>query len=128
MFDTTLVRSPDVRVHVEQQPHDAADAARLYGECRARAEAEVADATIVKFGAHNELTGVKIDSMRTFFDDKVHVRLLFSINGQRFDIQVEDDYQAMTLAAYREINYKLFEKVLQKMLPSYATGKQDEHR
>ena len=104
-------------VTVKQQPNDAADAARLYGECKAKAEQEVANATIVKFGAHNELTGVKVDSMRSFIDNKVHVRLLFAINGEKFDIQVEDTDEAMTLAAYREVAYKLFDKVILKMLP-----------
>lgn len=120
MFDRTiLLRQPDVHVHnrIEQKPHDAADAARLYGECKAKAELEVANATIVKFGAHNELTGVKVDSMRSFIDNRLHVRLLFAINGEKFDIQVEDTDEAMTLAAYREVAYKLFDKVILKMLP-----------
>ncbi len=118
MFDRTIYAAPpSTTINVKQQPNDAADAARLYGECRAKAEAEVADAIIVKFGARNELTGIKIESQRTFFDDKTHVRLLFSINGEKFDIQGENDSVAMTRVAYREAVTILFEKVVEKMFP-----------
>jgi hypothetical protein len=118
MLNRTYIGQPAVNVHIQQQPNDSADAARLYGECKAKAEKEVADATIVKFGAHNEMIGVKIDSQRTFHDEKVHVRLLFSINGDNFDIQVEDTYEGMTRGAYQEVASKLFDKVMRKMLPS----------
>ena len=117
MFNRTYIAPPAVNVSIKQQPNDAADAARLYGECKAKAEKEVADARIVKFGARNEMIGVKIDSQHTFHDEKLHVRLLFSINGEKFDIQVEDTYEAMTRAAYTEVFAKLFDKVMRKMLP-----------
>jgi hypothetical protein len=118
MFDRTVhVSPPAVQIDVKQQPNDAADAARLYGECVAKAEAEVAGATIIKFGARNELVGVRIDTGRRLDTDKLQVRLLFSINGEKFDILVEDDTYAMSLAAYREMVSKLFEKVIDKMLP-----------
>ena len=128
MFDRTiLVRQPDVHVNVRQQPNDAADAARLYGECKAKAEAEVANATIAKFGARNELTGVVVHEQVSFIDNQQHVRLLFSLNGEKFDIWVKDDYESMTRDAYREIVVKLFDKVLQKMLPpSFKANPQGE--
>jgi hypothetical protein len=118
MFNRTYVRQPDVNVHIQQQPNDAADAARLHGEIRAKAEAEATDAVIAKFGARNELTGVVIREQRSYIDNKQHVRLLFKLNGETFDIQVEDNYESMTLHAYQEIAQKLMGKVLQKMLPS----------
>lgn len=117
MFDRTFIAPTDVNVHVQQQPNGAAAAARLYKECLEKAESEVASATIVKFGVRNELTGVKIDSCRSFHDEKLHVRLLFSINDEKFDIQVEDTYKAMTQLAYREIALRLMNLVLCKMLP-----------
>lgn len=127
MFNRTYISPPAINVRVEQQPNDAADAARLYGECRAKAEAEVRDATIVKLGAFNEITAVKIDSQRTFHDMKLHVRLLFKINGKSFDIQVEDNPEAMTRAVYEEIVMSLFEKVTTKLIgyPSQRDGKHD---
>jgi hypothetical protein len=126
MFDrSTYITPPSVNINVKQQPNDAADAARLYGECKAKAEKEVAEATIVKFGAHNELTGVKVDSMRSFIDNKVHVRLLFKINGETFDIHVEDSDEARTVAGYREVACKLFDKVILKMLPPGFQAQRD---
>jgi hypothetical protein len=117
MFDrTTYVAPPSTNIDVRQQPNDAADAARLYGECRAKAESEVRDATIVRLGALNEVTAVKIASQTTFHDMKLHVRLLFKINGESFDIHVEDNHEAMTRAVYEGIVARLFEKVTTKLV------------
>ncbi len=122
MFDRSMYIAPSsVNINVKQQPNDAADAARLYGECKAKAEAEVANATIAKFGARNELTGIVVREQVTFHDRQQHVRLLFSLNGEKFDIWVKDDYESMTRDAYREVVVKLFDKVLQKMLPPSST-------
>ena len=123
MFDrSTYIAPPSVNISVKQQPNDSADAARLYGECKAKAEKEVANATIAKFGAHNELTGVVVRDQVSYIDMRQHVRLLFSINGEKFDIWVEDNYESMTRESYREIVVKLFDKVLQKMLPPAFTA------
>jgi hypothetical protein len=128
MFDrTTYVAPPSVNINVKQQPNDSADAARLYGECKAKAEAEVANATIAKFGARNELTGVVVHEQVSFIDNQQHVRLLFSLNGEKFDIWVKDDYESMTRDAYREVVVKLFDKVLQKMLlPAFTAQRESK--
>ena len=87
MFDRTFVSTPapEVHIHNETKPHDAADAARLYGQLREKAEAEVADATIERFGAHNEIRVVATESR--FMTDQV--RVLFTINDVKFDFAID---------------------------------------
>lgn len=116
MFDRTLVQH-DTNVYVKQQPNDAADAARLHGEIRDRAEAEARGAIVARFGARNELVGVKFEHQRRFLENTMVVRLLFKINGETFDIVVEDNCEAMTKAAYQEIALRMVAKVVDSMMP-----------
>lgn len=83
MFDTHVV--------IRQKPNDAADAARLYGEIRERAEAEVRSATIVHLGVTNLIKIAKISVDGNFETCRRKVRALFAINGHEFDITVDDD-------------------------------------
>lgn len=86
MFDRYHRSTPEVHVHnrIESKPHDPADAARLYGELKEKAEAEVADATVQRLGAHNE---VRIVSAQPRYDTG-NVRVLFDLNGVKFDFEV----------------------------------------
>lgn len=83
MFDR-IVREGDHYTRVVQQPNDAADAARLYGECLAKARAEVSHQVaaeirnalvVLAWSAEvNQMTGDRL------------VRVLFSLNGECFDV------------------------------------------
>lgn len=117
MFDKhTYVRTPDVNVRVEnkQQPNDAADAARLYGECVKKAEEAVLGATIERLGLQNEITVGRIDSATDFLRDKLMVRILFSINGVDFDWRVDADP-----VRRRDEMYKLVSEVICQKLYHY---------
>jgi hypothetical protein len=110
MFDTTHLhthKSPIVNVKVEQKPHDTADAARLYGECEAKAKAAIAGATVDALGANNEL---KVLVCGTFYramqGDQV-VRLVFKLNGQLHDMEVPLDRHAMVQRAYDVVGREL---------------------
>jgi hypothetical protein len=91
MFNRTIVNPPAVHIDVKQQPNDAVDAARLYGELRERAEAEVRHATIERLGAKNLVTVAKVRREQLFETDQVRVRVLFSINGTPFDFEAEEN-------------------------------------
>lgn len=87
MFNRTFVSTPApvVHVHNETKPHDPADAARLYGKLREKAEAEVAQAVVERLGAHNEIKVIATESR--FMTDQV--RVLFAINGVQFDFEID---------------------------------------
>src|SRR6185369_13372794 len=89
MFNKTFVSTPAPVVHVHNQtkPHDPADAARLYGQQREKAEAEVAEATVERLGAHNE---IKVIATQTRFETD-QIRVLFAINGVQFDFEIDRD-------------------------------------
>ena len=91
MFNRTIVNPPAVHIDVKQQPNDAVDAARLYGEIRERAEAEVRSATIVRLGANNLVTVVKVGRERLFETDQDRVRVIFSINSTPFEFEAKED-------------------------------------
>lgn len=81
-------REGDTYVNIKQQPNDAADAARLHGEIRAKAEAEAARAIIDHFGAHNEIRVVKTSRQYAPACDEHITRALFTINGRVYDVNV----------------------------------------
>jgi hypothetical protein len=123
MFDTTVVKSPDVHVRVEQNPHDAADAARLYGELKRRAEDEVATAVVQKFGAFNELRVVTVESRHYFDTNSFAARVIFDLNGHRYDFIVHPEREkvadAVQLAAYEGIAQEIAAMALRAILPRY---------
>jgi len=91
MFDHFHRHSaPVTHVKIEQQPNDAADAARLHGEIRAKAIKEVEGAVIAHLGAHNEFTVVKAHSEISMYDMHTHVRALFTLNGRQYSIEVSE--------------------------------------
>ena len=107
MFNRYLVqpRSPDVHVHntVQQKPHDPADAARLYGELKDRAELEVLNAVVERLGADNEVTVVKVDHQTNLATDTLSVRLLFKINGRLHEVISKPDRHELTRQCYRAV-------------------------
>jgi hypothetical protein len=112
-------------VHIEQQPNDAADAARLHGELRANAEKEVANALVERFGAFNEFTVVRIEPTRNFCNDELRVRLLFKVNGHLYDFWVDDlvhiEEQAMTVVAQHLVS-QILNKLFRNPMRSLPTA------
>ena len=123
MFNTTIVKQPTVQLNIEQKPHDAADAARLYGGLKQRAEEEVATALLQKFGAYNELRVVTIESQREYVRDSLIARVIFDLNGHRYDFIVRPEREkiadAVALAAYEGIAREITAAVLSVLLPKY---------
>lgn len=117
MFNTTIVRPPEVHVHtkVEQKPHDAAEAARLYGELKAKAEADVANATVTRFGADNELTAVVVESRHDYLNDQPMARVLFRLNGALYDLTLKPDRQAVADGFLQEVATKLVGAIMGEM-------------
>lgn len=79
-------RRTSVNVHIQQQPHDAADAARLYGEMRSKAEADVRSATIQTLGAHNEVRVARVSPEYSAETGEERARVLFTVNGAQYDL------------------------------------------
>lgn len=121
MFDTYRITpsSPTVHVHNETKPHDPADAARLYGQLKDRAEAEVANATILRLGAENEIAVVAVQ--RNIATDGL--RVLFTINGVRFDF--EADRTEIAVRFYEAAAQGLAAQILQHLNGRLALGKPD---
>lgn len=109
MFDKYYRATPAVHVHnnIEQKPHDPADAARLYGQLKDKAETEVANATILRLGAQNEIAVVTMQP-NSATDG---LRVLFTINGVKFDIEV--DPKEVALRFYEAAAQGLAAQILQ---------------
>ena len=123
MFDTTVVKPADVCVRVEQKPADAADAARLYGELKQRAEDEVSRAQIRKFGAWNEFSAVVVEAQRDFCTDTVSARVIFNFGGRHYDLifrpEREKIADAVALEMYELLARRITEMALNAILPKY---------
>lgn len=101
MFNRTVVTPPSVTVNVPaQKPIDPSDAARFYAECMDRARKEIAAAVVVQLGARNEIAAVLCQHQRHFDTDNIHVRLIFKINDELYDMEVVDTAEAMAVATY----------------------------
>ena len=111
MFDTYVVRPqpPSVNVRVEQKPHDAADAARLYGECEVKARQAVADAVVRELGANNEVRVVIAQRERSVADQDERIRVIFTLNNQRYDFKSTVDGLSRDVA--REIGLEILRQV-----------------
>lgn len=102
MFGKKQVHHHHIDVNIEQKPHDAADAARLYGELKAKAEADVFGAKVRELGANNVLRIVDISRSGDYQNDQRRVRAIFEINGHRYDVTVTDE-EALSAFVSREI-------------------------
>jgi hypothetical protein len=94
VFDRYNHRDGDLHIDVKQLPHDTADAARLYGEMVAKAEKEVATATVERLGAKNEAILIKVVSEQSIATEQQRTRVLFKVNGELYDIRDELDIHA----------------------------------
>lgn len=117
MFNRTFISTPapSVHVHNETKPHDPADAARLYGELLEKARKEVAEATVARFGADNELTALVVHTDYDYLLDQPTARVLFRLNGSLYDLKLKPDPDAVAAGLYREVAIKLVETILQQM-------------
>lgn len=118
MFNSTYIsdRTPDVNVHINQQPNDAADSARFYGELLTKAQKEVASARVLNLGANNEVTVLCVDGdidNRNFY---LKVRLLFKINGVLYDIQTNNDLFSIQKAVCKSIIDTVFQNSVKKLM------------
>lgn len=121
MFDRTTIAPPAVHVapaevHITMPPIGAVDAARLYGELQAEAEARVKDALVTRLGADNEIVAVRVEHLGNFEKNTRHVRLIFRINGVTHDITTEDTTAAIESGIYRTVAESLFQLVLNKIM------------
>lgn len=95
MFDRYLMGGEPGPVHVtvNQQPHDAADAARMYGQIRENAQAEATkqfeSATVERMGACNCIKVVQAYYTFGINNLQHRVLILLDINGQQFRIECE---------------------------------------
>jgi len=121
MFNKTFVSTPapDVHVNIETKPHDAADAARLYGELKTKAEHEVAEATVTRFGADNELSAVEIHTAHDYMRNQPMARVLFRLNGVLHDVKLEPSVNAVENRLFREVAIELIESVMSQMSSRY---------
>ena len=121
MFDR-YTRHGDTYVDIKQQPNDAADAARLYGEIRRRAEAEAVKAIIERTGAHNEIAFARIDSWISHATDETMVWLLFSINGRPYEIRTA------VSRARPEVAEAIGDAIAAKVVRAVLSGRDDGRR
>lgn len=120
MFDrTTVIEPPNVTVNVPaQKPIDPSDAARFYAECMDRARKEVAAAVVEHLGARNEIAAVRCQYERHFDGDTIHVRLIFKINDEVYDMKVVDSTEAMAVATYDVI----LRQIIAQLVPTPKPG------
>ncbi|ARO29931.1 hypothetical protein NXC14_CH01981 [Rhizobium sp. NXC14] len=93
MFDRTFVGGRTTHHHhmtINQQPNDAADAARLYGELQDKAGDSIKE-IIGHQVADTKVEFVTLDTCRDVLHFKDHVRMVFKINGKTFETRVEID-------------------------------------
>ena len=117
MFNTYIRKDGDSHTHVTQQPNDAADAARLHGEIRTKAEREARHATLETFGAHNEIRGVMYRETR-LATDEVAVRCDIQINGNDYTLNVRCPRHDTKRKLNEEIVHLLLAEFLDKLPPS----------
>jgi hypothetical protein len=120
MFDrSTLVLGGPTHHHshttIKQQPHDAADAARLFGELKDKAEKAVTDLVHHRL-SENELTFVTYTQNLSAeaFEPTYHVAL--KINGVPYNIRVTYDQMAALRAGNAR---KMLEEVV---LPAVSSA------
>lgn len=66
---------------INQQPHDAADAARLYGEIEKKAEDKIASVVAEQL-PNIEVGYVRMDMQRSMLDMSDRMKVIFRLNGR----------------------------------------------
>lgn len=110
-------KAPITNVKIEQQPNDAADAARLYGECEEKARKAIASATVDSLGANNELKVLRCESWRSHMTDDQLVRIVFKLNGELHDMELPVDRNAIMDRAFDVVGRKLLESIAKALQP-----------
>jgi hypothetical protein len=104
---------------IQQQPHDAADAARLYGELESKAEAKVHGVV------HRQLDSIKaeyaeVHAVRSVMDMHDEFKVLFKINDRPITASIiikENERLDRAFEPLRKIAEGITEAVLQKLAP-----------
>ncbi len=112
-----------VTVNIKQQPNDAADAARLYGECEEKARKAIVGAEVDRLGANNELIVLRVGSEVNLGADTQRARIIFKLNGVLHDMDVPIDRVAMVERAYDVVGQKLFEAITKTLQQSHRLGR-----
>lgn len=113
MFDR-YTRQGDTHVRITQQPNDAADAARLHGEIRAKAEAEALRATINALGVRNHFKFATVASEYAAASGQHHTRAIFQLNGVDYDVRVTVE-QNLHERIKQTIALALMEKIVESL-------------
>ncbi|MDH0613343.1 MULTISPECIES: hypothetical protein [unclassified Agrobacterium] len=122
MFDRSLsLRGGDTYTTVTQQPHDAADAARLYGQLQ-----DKATGSITEIIGH-QLPDIRVEfvtysSHRSIANFKDLHRVVFKINGQSFDQVIpvdefETEREPHNKAALRKIAEAITNDLMNRLYP-----------
>jgi hypothetical protein len=100
-------------ISVVQQPQNAADAARLYGEMRKEIEAEIKAAFCERLEGFNaEFVRVDLHRNPLVFAEKY--RVFFKLNGQAHQVDVEfEDHERIN-------NHELYARMLDKISKAIA--------
>jgi len=105
MFDRTVVVKEGDRhenVTVNQQPNDAADAARLYGEIEEKAKARVKE--LVAHEALNTVRFVSYQQNRDFERQEDLYCIAFDVNGTTYSSTIKiDDYERVRAGDYLSV-------------------------
>lgn len=129
MLDRYSFRGGDTNTTVIQQPHDAADAARLYGELEGKAEAKV------KAVVHQQLESIRAEFVtfhaeRSVLHFKDQFTVLYKVNGKGMEARVDIEEREKQvgrpgeLLAYRKIAEGITEVILQQLAPHlYSMGR-----
>lgn len=117
MFDRRPIHihQPVPQVTINQQPANAADAARLYGELKDKAtkdaQDEVRGALIKTLGAQNEMRVISVTQMGSFETDRRWVQFVFELNGRRHHVKLDINDQDIETYIAGELARHLFEQL-----------------
>jgi len=115
MFDQTHFHDKRTHItnHFKMQPHDAADAARLYGEVEKKAQENISSAAVKNFGVNNEVKVLEVATYRDPINQNTKMRLIFAINGTKHDVML--DAQDVMHFTYETIAHELFAQLVKKL-------------
>lgn len=108
--------SPVTNITVKQQPNDAADAARLFGQLKDKASEEFASGMVNRLGADNEVVFLQCDHFKDPLLDKLHVRLVFKINGKLYDIITENTMFHIKQTIFGSVMEEVFKQATKQLI------------
>jgi hypothetical protein len=112
MFNT--YRGGDyTKVEIKQQPNDAADAARLFGEVKKEAEREIAKAVRIDSNSFNCVVHVYKDAMSGL----ISLKAFYDLNGRKLtttiDFDLYDKPEVGIVKLYEAISKDITSQILQ---------------